>query len=171
LGHPVAHLGGGLVGKGDGQNLTRADAADGKQVGDPARAAKLIVDLVERGHTGMRVPLGKYAVKKVKDRAASVLREVETAGAIRVLTIHKSKGLGFDVVILPDLEGQHREHHDQHQDNRRTHQDSWTERDGRRPQAYILSRAERRQRPRHRKFIQPDPPPQKAQLRSTCSRS
>ena len=35
-----------------------------------------------------------------------LLREVETAGAIRVLTIHKSKGLGFDVVILPDLEGQ-----------------------------------------------------------------
>jgi NAD(P)-dependent dehydrogenase (short-subunit alcohol dehydrogenase family) len=54
---------------------------DGKQVGDPARAAKLIVDLVERGHTGMRVPLGKYAVKKVKDRAASVLREVEAVEA------------------------------------------------------------------------------------------
>jgi len=54
---------------------------DGKQVGDPARAAKLIVDLVARGHTGMRVPLGKYAVKKVKDRAASVLREVEAIEA------------------------------------------------------------------------------------------
>jgi len=50
---------------------------DGKQVGDPARAASLIVDLVERGHSGLRVPLGKYAVKKIKDRAASVLREVE----------------------------------------------------------------------------------------------
>lgn len=54
---------------------------DGKQVGDPERAAKLIVDLVERGHTGLRVPLGKYAVKKVKDRAASVLREVESIEA------------------------------------------------------------------------------------------
>jgi NAD(P)-dependent dehydrogenase (short-subunit alcohol dehydrogenase family) len=54
---------------------------DGKQVGDPTRAAKLIVDLVARGHTGMRVPLGKYAVKKVKDRAASVLREVEAVEA------------------------------------------------------------------------------------------
>lgn len=30
----------------------------------------------------------------------------ETAGVVRVMTIHKSKGLGFDVVILPDLEGQ-----------------------------------------------------------------
>ncbi len=34
------------------------------------------------------------------------LREVDTAGVVRVLTVHKSKGLGFDLVILPDLEGQ-----------------------------------------------------------------
>lgn len=59
---------------------------DGKQVGDPARAAKLIVDLVQRGHTGLRVPLGKYAVKKVKDRAASVLQEVEAVEAEAVGT-------------------------------------------------------------------------------------
>ena len=34
------------------------------------------------------------------------MREAETAGVVRVLTVHKSKGLGFDLVILPDLEGQ-----------------------------------------------------------------
>lgn len=50
---------------------------DGKQVGDPERAAALMVDLVRRDHAGLRVPLGKYAVKKVKDRAATLLREVE----------------------------------------------------------------------------------------------
>jgi ATP-dependent helicase/nuclease subunit A len=33
------------------------------------------------------------------------LREPETAGVVRVMTIHKSKGLGFDLVVLPDLEG------------------------------------------------------------------
>ncbi len=33
------------------------------------------------------------------------LREPESAGVVRVMTIHKSKGLGFDVVVLPDLEG------------------------------------------------------------------
>ena len=35
-----------------------------------------------------------------------VVRELESAGTVRVMTIHRSKGLGFDVVILPDLEGQ-----------------------------------------------------------------
>ncbi|MSU48522.1 MAG: DNA helicase UvrD [Opitutus sp.] len=34
------------------------------------------------------------------------VRGTEVAGVVRVMTIHKSKGLGFDVVILPDLEGQ-----------------------------------------------------------------
>jgi ATP-dependent helicase/nuclease subunit A len=34
-----------------------------------------------------------------------VVRDVETAALVQVMTIHKSKGLGFDVVVLPDLEG------------------------------------------------------------------
>ena len=34
------------------------------------------------------------------------VRDPESPAVIRVMTIHKSKGLGFDVVLLPDLEGQ-----------------------------------------------------------------
>jgi ATP-dependent exoDNAse (exonuclease V) beta subunit len=34
------------------------------------------------------------------------VRDAETAGIIRVMTVHKAKGLDFDLVILPDLEGQ-----------------------------------------------------------------
>jgi ATP-dependent exoDNAse (exonuclease V) beta subunit len=34
------------------------------------------------------------------------LKGSEMSGVVRVMTIHKSKGLGFDVVVLPDLEGQ-----------------------------------------------------------------
>ena len=33
------------------------------------------------------------------------VRDADSAAVIRVMTIHKSKGLGFDVVVLPDLEG------------------------------------------------------------------
>ena len=33
------------------------------------------------------------------------VRDTDTAGVVRVMTVHKAKGLGFDLVILPDLEG------------------------------------------------------------------
>ncbi len=33
------------------------------------------------------------------------VRDTESAAVIRVMTIHKSKGLDFDLVLLPDLEG------------------------------------------------------------------
>ncbi len=35
-----------------------------------------------------------------------VVRGVEAPGVVRVMTVHKAKGLGFDLVILPDIEGQ-----------------------------------------------------------------
>jgi ATP-dependent helicase/nuclease subunit A len=34
------------------------------------------------------------------------VREPASKGVVQVMTIHKSKGLGFDVVLLPDLDGQ-----------------------------------------------------------------
>lgn len=33
------------------------------------------------------------------------VREADSAAVVRVMTVHKAKGLGFDMVILPDLEG------------------------------------------------------------------
>ncbi|HVW22189.1 MAG TPA: UvrD-helicase domain-containing protein [Opitutaceae bacterium] len=33
------------------------------------------------------------------------VRDADLAGAVRIMTVHKAKGLGFDFVILPDLQG------------------------------------------------------------------
>jgi ATP-dependent exoDNAse (exonuclease V) beta subunit len=37
--------------------------------------------------------------------ARHTVRESDAASVVRVMTVHKAKGLGFDLVILPDLEG------------------------------------------------------------------
>lgn len=49
----------------------------GRQPGDPARAAAVIVEMVRQGRAPMRLVLGKYAVKKVRDTATARLRELE----------------------------------------------------------------------------------------------
>jgi len=33
------------------------------------------------------------------------VRDADTAAVVRVMTVHKAKGMGFDLVVLPDLEG------------------------------------------------------------------
>lgn len=38
--------------------------------------------------------------------ARHTVRDADTAAVVRVMTVHKAKGLGFDLVVLPDLEGQ-----------------------------------------------------------------
>ncbi|MCC6415153.1 MAG: UvrD-helicase domain-containing protein, partial [Opitutaceae bacterium] len=49
---------------------------------------------------------GRAAADFIQFMSAYTLREPDSAAVVRVMTIHKSKGLGFDVVVLPDLEGQ-----------------------------------------------------------------
>jgi ATP-dependent exoDNAse (exonuclease V) beta subunit len=50
---------------------------------------------------------GRRSVAEFCEFAAShAVREAEAPGVVRVMTVHKAKGLGFDFVILPDLEGQ-----------------------------------------------------------------
>lgn len=48
----------------------------------------------------------RVAAEFIQFMSAYTLREPDSAAVVRVMTIHKSKGLGFDVVVLPDLEGQ-----------------------------------------------------------------
>lgn len=50
---------------------------DGKQPGDPAKAAAAIVKMVLDGESPLHFPLGKYVVKKLRDKAAALTREAE----------------------------------------------------------------------------------------------
>ncbi len=55
---------------------------DGKQPGDPAKAAAAIVQMVLDGEAPLHFPLGKYVVKKLRDKAAALTREAEKWEAV-----------------------------------------------------------------------------------------
>ncbi|PTX91730.1 UvrD-helicase domain-containing protein [Opitutus sp. ER46] len=65
-----------------------------------ARARELAAAAAEFDATGSR-DIGEF----IAFMERHTVRPPESAAVVRVMTIHKSKGLGFDVVILPDLEG------------------------------------------------------------------
>lgn len=51
---------------------------DGKQPGDPERAAELIVKMVREGQAPLRLPLGRYITQKIRTTMNNRLRELET---------------------------------------------------------------------------------------------
>jgi len=57
---------------------------DGRQPGDPARAAAAIVEMVRAGRAPFRLPLGGYMVKKLRDRAAELARVAADGEALAV---------------------------------------------------------------------------------------
>ena len=67
---------------------TRAYAArsDGSQDGDPAKAAKAIVDAVAAGAPTLRLPLGADAVKSIREKLAWVTADVNQSEAVAVTT-------------------------------------------------------------------------------------
>ncbi len=60
-----------------GKFATFLNNVEGKQPGDPEKAAELIVQMVHDQLAPQRLPLGKYAVKKIRDTANQRLREVD----------------------------------------------------------------------------------------------
>ena len=59
---------------------------NGKQPGDPARAANAIVETVLSGEAPLHFPLGKYVVKKLRDKAAALSREADKWEAVAAST-------------------------------------------------------------------------------------
>lgn len=65
---------------------TFLETVNGKQLGDPVRAAQAIVKMVLDGETPPRLPLGKYVVKKMRDKATALTREAERWGDVAAAT-------------------------------------------------------------------------------------
>jgi NAD(P)-dependent dehydrogenase (short-subunit alcohol dehydrogenase family) len=56
--------------------------SDGSQAGDPAKAARAIVDAVEAGSPTLRLPLGADAVQSIRQKLARVAANVDQTEAI-----------------------------------------------------------------------------------------
>jgi NAD(P)-dependent dehydrogenase (short-subunit alcohol dehydrogenase family) len=60
----------------------RMKAVDGKQEGDPAKAAQAIVDMVKNGNAPLRFPLGKVPMMTIQMKLDSVKKDLEDGRAI-----------------------------------------------------------------------------------------
>ncbi len=61
-------------------------ASDGKQAGDPAKAARAIVDAIEAGAPTLRLPLGADAVEGIRKKLAQVGADVDATEAVATAT-------------------------------------------------------------------------------------
>jgi len=57
---------------------TKLKGVDGKQEGDPIKAAKAIIDLVNSENPSLRLPLGKVALMTIGMKLDSVKSDLET---------------------------------------------------------------------------------------------
>jgi NAD(P)-dependent dehydrogenase (short-subunit alcohol dehydrogenase family) len=64
------------------------ESVAGKQVGDPAKAARAIVDAVAAGAPTLRLPLGADAVANIRDKLARVAAEMDRTEAVAGATAY-----------------------------------------------------------------------------------
>jgi NAD(P)-dependent dehydrogenase (short-subunit alcohol dehydrogenase family) len=60
---------------------------NGKQEGDPVKAAKAIVDYVHSGKENLRLPLGKVTIQGMRAKLASVEKDIAANESIAISTI------------------------------------------------------------------------------------
>lgn len=63
------------------------DRVNGKQEGDPVKAARAIVDYVHNGNTALRLPLGRAAVQGIKAKLAAVQADLTINEPIALSTL------------------------------------------------------------------------------------
>ncbi len=65
----------------------RMKAVDGKQEGDPHKAARAILQVVQSEHPPLRLPLGKIALATLTAKMESVRQDVETTRELAVSVV------------------------------------------------------------------------------------
>lgn len=66
------------------------ERANGKQEGDPQKAAQVLVRFVEEGNNTLRLPLGKSVLQAIRAKLQSVHSDLEANEAIAVSTVYTS---------------------------------------------------------------------------------
>jgi NAD(P)-dependent dehydrogenase (short-subunit alcohol dehydrogenase family) len=69
---------------------TRAfvERSAGEQAGDPAKAARAIIDTVQAGTPHLRLPLGADAVQGIREKLARIAADVDAAETLAVATAY-----------------------------------------------------------------------------------
>jgi NAD(P)-dependent dehydrogenase (short-subunit alcohol dehydrogenase family) len=71
-----------------GQTFQYAQQANGRQEGDPAKAAQAIVDYVYSNNKALRLPLGKIPVQAIRAKLAQVEEDIKANEAIAHSTVY-----------------------------------------------------------------------------------
>ena len=99
--HPLAHLGGGLVGEGDRQDLPDADVARGQQVGDAAGQHRRLAR-AGAGHDQQRRALVQHGLALLRVEAVQQLIGFAVAAGRRDGHIAPKPTAASDIAAAPD---------------------------------------------------------------------
>ena len=72
-----------------GQMYQYQQDMNGKQEGDPVKAAKAIVDYVHSDKENLRLPLGKVTIQGMRAKLAAVEKDIAANEAVSLSTVYQ----------------------------------------------------------------------------------
>ncbi len=78
-----------------GANLDWLEGVDGRQIGDAAKAAEAMLDLVEMPDPPVHLPLGRDALAGIRTKLAALAADVDRMEAVALSTDHEDGGGGI----------------------------------------------------------------------------